>query len=85
MSAVYHDLQVLHFRVSFEALCLSDKYVTGPLWGTMIKKKEVWNMSNHYSKMYNHGFLDATPFLDGENSLSPNLVQKDDRLVLIKG
>ena len=42
-------------------------------------------MSNHYSKMYNHGFLDATPFLDGENSLSPNLVQKDDRLVLIKG
>ena len=31
MSAVYHDLQVLHFRVACQAHDLIDKYVTGPL------------------------------------------------------
>ena len=30
MSAIYHDLQVLYFRVACQALHLIDKYVTGP-------------------------------------------------------
>ena len=83
MSAVYHDLQVLHFRVACQALGLIDKYVTGPLWRMMVKEKEVLNMSKHYQKMYtffNDCFLDATPFLEGKNSLFPDLVGEDDRL-----
>ena len=83
MSAVYHDLQVLHFRVACQALGLIDKYVTGPLWRMMVKEKEVLNMSKHYQKMYtffNDCFLDATPFLEGRNSLFPDLVREDDRL-----
>ena len=48
MSAVYHDLQVLHFRVSCQALSLIDKYVTEPLWKMMVKEKDVLNMSKHY-------------------------------------
>ena len=83
MSAVYHDLQVLHFRVACQALGLIDKYVTGPLWRMMVKEKEVLNMSKHYQKMYtffNDCFLDATPFLEGRNSLFPDLVWKGERL-----
>ena len=51
MPAVYHDLQVLHFRVACQALGLIDKYVAGPLWRMMVKEKEVLNMSKHYQKM----------------------------------
>ena len=83
MSAVYHDLQVLYFRVACEALDLIDKYVTGPLWRMMVKEKKVLNMSKYYQKMYtffNDCFLDATPFLKGRNSLFPELVREDDRL-----
>ena len=83
MSAVYHDLQVLHFRVACQALDLIDKYVTGPPWRMMVKEKEVLNMSKHYQKMYiffNDCFLDATPFLEGRNSIFPDLVREDDRL-----
>ena len=52
MSAVYHDLQVLYFRVACLALSLIDKYVTGPLWKKMVKEKEALNMSKYYQKMY---------------------------------
>ena len=41
MSAVYHDLQVLHFKVACQALSFKDKYVTGPLWRIMVKEKQV--------------------------------------------
>ena len=40
MSAVYHDLQVFHFRVAYQALGLIDKYVTGPLWTMMVIKRK---------------------------------------------
>ena len=83
MSAVFHGLQVLHFRVACQALGLIDKFVTGPLWRMMDKEKEVLNMSKHYQKMYsffNDCFLDATPFLESRNSLFPDLVREDDRL-----
>ena len=76
ISAVYHDFQVLHFRVACQALGLIDKYVTGPLWRMMVKEKEVLNMSKHYQKMYkffNDCLLDATPFLEVRNSLFPEL------------
>ena len=83
MSAVYHELQVLHFRVACQALGLIDKYITGPFWRMMVKEKEVLDISKHYQKRYtffNDCFLDATPFLEGRNSLFPDLVWEDERL-----
>ena len=50
MSAVYHELQVLHFRVACQALGLIDKYITGPFWRMMVKQKEVLDISKHYQK-----------------------------------
>ena len=47
ISAVYHGLQVLHFRVVCQALGLLNKYVTGLLWRVMV----VPNMSKHYQKI----------------------------------
>ena len=49
----------------------------------MVKEKGALNMSKHYQEMYsflNDFFLDATPFLEGRNSLFPDLVREDDRL-----
>ena len=47
ISAVYHGLQVLHFRVVCPALGLLNKCVTGLLWRVMV----VPNMSKHYQKI----------------------------------
>ena len=41
MSAVFHDLQVLPFKVACQALGLIEKLVSGPLWRMMVKEKEV--------------------------------------------
>ena len=49
MSAEYHDLQVLHFRVACQALSLIDKYITGSLWRMMVEEKEVLDVK-HYKK-----------------------------------
>ena len=85
MSAVYHDLQVLHFRIACQALGLIDKYVTGPLWRMMVKEKKVLNMSKHYQKMYtffNDCFLDAIPFWKVEIVFFQNLSEKMTDLLL---
>ena len=74
MSAVYHDLRVLHFRAVCQALYIIDKYVTRPLSRMMFKGKEV-------RSMYNDGFLNAAPFLEGRNSFFADLGREDDRLV----
>ena len=50
----------------------------------MVKEKEVQNMSKHYQKMctcFNDCFLDAIPFLEGRDSLFPELVREDNRPV----
>ena len=41
MAAVFHDLQVLPFKVACQALGLMEKRVSGPLWRMMVKEKEV--------------------------------------------
>ena len=42
------NLQVLPFKVAYQALGLIDKLVNGPLWRMMAKEKEVLSMSTHY-------------------------------------
>ena len=42
------NLQVLPFKVAYQALGLIDKLVNGPLWRMMVKEKEVLSMSTHY-------------------------------------
>ena len=77
MSAVYHDLQVLHFRVGCQALSFKDKYVTGPLWRIMVKEKQAQNVKalSKTVHIFNDCFLGATPFLESRNSLLPDLVR----------
>ena len=45
MSAAFYDLHFLAYMVACQALGLIDKLVTGPLWRTMVKEKEVLDMS----------------------------------------
>ena len=42
------NLQVLPFKVAYQAVGLIDKLVNGPLWRMMVKEKEVLSMSTHY-------------------------------------
>ena len=86
MSAVFHDLQVLAFKVACQALGLIDKLVSGPLWRMMVKEKEVLSMSTHYQGLYEffkEGAEDATAFLNGESRPFPDLVVEDDRLTAL--
>ena len=82
ISAVYHGLQVLHFRVVCQALGLLNKCVTGLLWRVMV----VPNMSKHYQKIQSTHFLMVVfqmllRFWTIELvSLFPDLVREDDRL-----
>ena len=77
---------MLAYKVACQTLGLIDKLVTGPLWRTMVKEKEVLDMSLHYQKMY--GFFkqcatDPSFFLDGTNLPFPDLIIEDDRLTAL--
>ena len=86
MSAAFYDLHVLAYKVACQALGLIDKLVTGPLWRTMVKEKEVLDMSLHYQKMYDffkQCAADPSLFLDGTNLPFPDLIIEDDRLTAL--
>ena len=85
ISAVFHDLQVLPFKVACKALGLIEKLVSGPLWRMMVKKKEVLNMSTHYQSLYKFfkGAEDATAFLNGASRPFPDLVVENDKLTAL--
>ena len=86
MSAAFYDLHVLAYKVACQALGLIDKLVTGPLWRTMVKEKEVLDISVHYQKMYDffkQCAADPSLFLDGTNLPFPDLIIEDDRLTAL--
>ena len=71
MSAVFYDL-CFGYKLVCQTLELIDKLVTVPLWRTMIKEKEVLDMSLHYQKMldsFKQCATDPSLFPDGTNLL----------------
>ena len=86
MSAAFYGLYVLAYKVACHALGLIDKLVTGPLWRTMVKEKEVLDMSLHYQNMYDffkQYVADPSLFLDGTNLPFLDLIIEDDRLTAL--
>ena len=51
LSAVFHDLRALVYRVGCKALGALHKKVTGPLWRKMVEEKYAINMTIHYQNM----------------------------------
>ncbi|XP_066920601.1 putative leucine-rich repeat-containing protein DDB_G0290503 [Clytia hemisphaerica] len=80
LTAVYHDLNVLAYKVGCRALGLIHKKVTGPFWRQMVESETALNMSKNYQKMvekFEKWSADSSDFLFGSDCLFPKHIHKD--------
>ena len=66
LKAVFHDLEVLAYKVGCKAFGLIHKKVTGPLWRKLVKEKNALDMTSAYKEMvakFNKWSEDSEPFL----------------------
>jgi hypothetical protein len=80
LSAVHHDVNVLVYKAGCKALGLIEILVTGPLWRTLIKKKDILNMNKKFQDMLDCFIRwgdDASLFLSCDEALFHDLVCKD--------